>query len=75
MNRVTPLGVSIGRRVTVLIAKAVIDGVVIPYEDEPLADFGEEVSLNANEEETDIDGLTPSTLESRFEGNVSVDSR
>ena len=74
MNRVTPLGVSIGRRVTVLIAKAVIDGVVIPYEDEPLADFGEEVSLNANEEETDIDGLTPSTLESRFEGNVSVDS-
>ena len=75
MNRVTPLGVSIGRRVTVLIAKAVIDGVVIPYEDEPLADFGEEVSLNANEEESDIDGLTPSTLESRFEGNVSVDSR
>ena len=61
MNRVTPLGVSIGHRVTVLIAKAVIDGVVIPYEDEPLADFGEEVSLNANEEESDIDGLTPST--------------
>ena len=70
MNRVTPLGVSIGRRVTVLIAKAVIDGVVIPYEDEPLADCGEEVSPNANEEETDIDGLTPSTLESRFGGNV-----
>ena len=61
MNRVTPLGVSIGRRVTVLIAKAVIDGVVIPYEDKPLADFGEEVSPNANEEETDTDGLTPST--------------
>ena len=39
----------------------VIDGVIIPYEDEPLADFGEEVSLNANEEESDIDGLTPST--------------
>ena len=39
----------------------VIDGVVIPYEDEPLADFGEEVSPNANEEETDTDGLTPST--------------
>ena len=74
MNRVTPLGVSIGRRVTVLIAKAVIDGVVIPYEDEPLADCGEEVSPNANEEETDTDGLTPSTQESRFEGNVSVDS-
>ena len=39
----------------------VIDGVIIPYEDEPLADCGEEVSPNANEEETDIDGLTPST--------------
>ena len=73
MNRVTPLGVSIGSRVTVLIAKPVIDGVVIPYEDEPLADCGEEVNPNANEEETDIDGLTPSTQESRFEGNVSVD--
>ena len=48
----------------------VIDGVIIPYEDEPLADCGEEVSPNANEEETNIDGLTPSTLESRFEGNV-----
>ena len=53
MNRVTPLGVSIGRRVTVLIAKPVIDGVIIPYEDEPLADCGEEVSPNASEEETD----------------------
>ena len=74
MNRATLLGVSIGRRVTVLIAKPDIDGVIIPYEDEPLADCGEEVSPNANEEETDIDGLTPSTLESRFEGNVSVDS-
>ena len=51
----------------------VTDGVIIPYEDEPLADCGEEVSPNANEEETDIDGLTPSTLESRFEGNVGVD--
>ena len=39
----------------------VTDGVIIPYEDEPLADCGEEVSPNANEEETDIDGLTPST--------------
>ena len=52
----------------------VTNGVIIQYEDEPLADCGEEVSPNANEEETDIDGLTPSTLESRFEGNVSVDS-
>ena len=52
----------------------VIDGVIIPYEDEPLADCGEEVSPNENEEETDIDELTPSTLESRFEENVSVDS-
>ena len=73
MNRVNPLGVSIGSRVTVLIAKPVIDGVIILYENEPLADCGEEVSQNANEEETDIDGLTPSTQESRFEGNVSVD--
>ena len=74
MNRATLLGVSIGRRVTVLIAKPDIDGVIIPYEDEPLADCGEEVSPNANEEETDTDGLTSSTQESRFEGNVSVDS-
>ena len=35
--------------------------IILYYEDEPLADCGEEVSPNANEEETDTDGLTPST--------------
>ena len=61
MNRVTPLGVSIGSRVSSDSETRVIDGVIIPYEDEPLADCGEEVSPNANEEETNTDGLTPST--------------
>ena len=69
MNRATPLGVSIGSRVTVQIAKPELSMVlssyyiiiILYYEDEPLADCGEEVSPNANEEETDTDGLTPST--------------
>ena len=47
-----------------------IDGVIISYQEEPPTDCGEEISSNKNEEETNIDGLTPSTLESRFEGNV-----
>ena len=51
-----------------------IDGVIISYQEEPPTDCGEEISSNENEEEKNIDGLTPSTLESRFEGNVSVDS-
>ncbi|PFX25739.1 uncharacterized protein LOC111329956 [Stylophora pistillata] len=50
-----------------------IDGVIVPYQDEPLADCIEEESSNASEE-TDNDGLSPSTLEARFEGNACVDS-
>ena len=34
----------------------VIDGVIIPYQNEPLADWGKEESSNASGE-TDIDGL------------------
>ena len=44
-----------------------------PYADEPLADEdqaeNEEIS-----EEADIDGLTPSVLEQRYEKVISVDS-
>lgn len=47
-----------------------IDGVVVPYQDEPHADCSEEESANTSEEETDSDRLSPLTLEARFEGNV-----
>ena len=55
MNRVTPLGVSIGRRVTVLIAKPVIDGVIIPYEDKPLADCSEEARTQVKKKQVLMD--------------------
>lgn len=42
-----------------------------PYQDEPLAeDDGEE----DQDEEVDVDGLSPAVLESRFERTVAVNS-
>ena len=43
-----------------------------PYEDEPLADECEKSDLA--DEHADIDGLTPSVLEARYENTVSVES-
>lgn len=40
-----------------------------PYQDEPLASDGGE---SDDDEETDIDGLTPATLEARFEKRIPV---
>ena len=49
-----------------------------PYEDEPLADehedSNEEIESDLADEHADIDGLTPSVLEARYENTVSVES-
>ena len=48
----------------------VIDGVIIPYQDEPLISYltNEESSITSGGEEvTDINGLSPSILGSRYE--------
>ena len=42
-----------------------------PYQDEPLAEDDEE---DDQDEEVDLDGLSPSVLESRFERTVAVNS-
>ena len=49
------------------------EGQISPYRDEPLADVGEE-DTSMNEEEADVDGLTPAILEARYEKTVNVDS-
>ena len=46
----------------------VVNSNINPYENEPLAVPGQEV-LNV---EQDVDGISPDTLESRFDGNISV---
>ena len=46
----------------------IVNSNIIPYENEPLAVPGQEV-LNV---EQDVDGIFPDTLESRFDGNISV---
>lgn len=51
----------------------VITGVIAPYQDEPLADENDE-ETGVSSEQTDVDGLTPSTLEARYERTVDVDS-
>lgn len=47
-----------------------------PYEDEPLAEVDENNEQDEEnfDEEADIDGLTPSVLEARYERTVTVDS-
>ena len=48
----------------------VVNSVVSPYENEPLASaFGE----NFASVEEDADGINPKTLEARFEGTVTLD--
>ena len=49
------------------------EGQISSYRDEPLADVGEE-DTSMNEEEADVDGLTPAILEARYEKTVNVDS-
>lgn len=51
----------------------VIDSAIAAYQDEPLADKDDE-ETGVSSEEADVDGLTPSTLEARYERTVSVDS-
>ena len=50
------------------------DGVYEPYKDEPLADCNDINDSEETAEEADIDGLTPSILEERYEKIVTVDS-
>lgn len=47
---------------------------VTPYEDEPLADIEEDAETVADDEETDVDGLTPAVLEARYERETAVNS-
>lgn len=47
---------------------------VTPYEDEPLADIEEDAETVADDEETDVDGLTPAVLEARYERETPVNS-
>lgn len=42
-----------------------------PYQDEPLASDSDQ-DLEDGDEETDVDGLRPSTLKARFEGQINV---
>jgi hypothetical protein len=55
------------------------NGVYEPYEDEPLAEPGlSDINNESNgqeaNKETDIDGLTASVLEQRYEKIVAIDS-
>ena len=52
----------------------VIYSQVTPYEDEPLADVETDAETDEDEEETDLDGLTPAVLEARYEREILVDS-
>jgi hypothetical protein len=49
-----------------------------PYQDEPLADeredSNEQTESDLPDEHANIDGLTPSVLEARYENTVSVES-
>lgn len=47
---------------------------VTPYEDEPLANIEEDAETVADDEETDVDGLTPAVLEARYERETPVNS-
>lgn len=51
----------------------VIESEIRPYCDEPLADIPHEEDSD-DEEERDLDGLTPAVLQSRYEGTVLVDT-
>ena len=53
---------------------AVIYSQVTPYEDEPLADVETDAETDEDEEETDLDGLTPAVLEARYEREIPLDS-
>ena len=50
-----------------------IHGQITPYEDEPLADSEAAAGTEENEE-TDLDGLTPAVLEARYEREIAVSS-
>ena len=49
----------------------VVNSVVTPYENEPLANAAGEQNFVSVEE--DADGFDPKTLEARFEGTVTLD--
>ena len=50
----------------------VVDSVILPYQDEPLA--AEALDVDDSEEERDVDGLTPLTLAKRYERTVCLES-
>ncbi len=57
----------------------VFNGQYVPYQDEPLAEYSHEddenhEANNVDMEEGDLDGLTPSILEARYERTVEVES-
>ena len=51
-----------------------IHGQIMPYEDEPLADDSKAAAGSEENEETDLDGLTPAVLEARYEREIAVSS-
>ena len=51
----------------------VVLSLVLPYEDEPLADASAEPMEEGNED-ADADSLTPTVVEARYERTVSVTS-
>ena len=50
-----------------------IYGQIMPHEDEPLADR-KAAEGTAENEETDLDGVTPAVLETRYEKEIAVSS-
>ena len=50
----------------------VFNGDFAPYQGEPLASSGDDMEDNGADEEEDEDGILPSVLEQRFEGEVVV---
>ena len=53
----------------------VFNGDFAPYQEEPLAANGGDMDgSGAEEEEENEDGILPSVLEQRFEGQVAVDN-
>ena len=51
-----------------------IHGQITPYQDEPLADDSEAAAGTEENEETDLDGLTPAVLEARYEREIAASS-
>ena len=51
-----------------------IHGQITPYEDEPTLAHSEAAAGTEENEETDLDGVTPAMLEARYEWEIAVSS-